>query len=71
MATEKTSPLRNTCHGIVTVETNLPITIAPKDRVPRFIKILQIFSSCFGVNSIYLTIAWNKKGVNTIFNREE
>ena len=57
MATEKTRPLRNTCHGIVTVETNLPITIAPKDRVPRFIKILQIFSSCFGVNSIFLIVA--------------
>ena len=38
MATEKTSPLKNTYQGIVMVETNLPITTPPKDRVPRFIK---------------------------------
>ena len=52
IAMEKTRPLRNTCHGIIMVETNLPMTIAPKDKVPRFIKILAIFSSCFGAISI-------------------
>ena len=70
MATEKTGPLKNTYQGIVMVETNLPITTPPKDRVLRFIKILQIFSSCFNVNSIFSIIAWNKKRVNAIFNRE-
>ena len=64
MVTEKIKPLRNTCHGIVTFETNLPMTIAPKDKVPRFMKILQIFSSCFGVKSIFLILRWNKKRVN-------
>ena len=49
MVMEKSKPARNTCHGIVTVETNLPMTMAPNESVPRFIRILPIFSNCFGV----------------------
>ena len=53
---ENARPLWNTYHGIIIAETNLPITSAPKDMVPRFIKILPIFSICFAVNfTIILT----------------
>lgn len=40
MVMEKTKPQRNTYHGIVTTEINLPITSAPEDNVPRFIRFL-------------------------------
>lgn len=53
MVMEKSKPARNTCHGIVMVETNLPMTMAPNESVPRFIRILPIFSNCFGVNNIF------------------
>ena len=53
MVMEKSKPARNTYHGIMITETNLPMTSAPKDNVPRFIKILPIFSNCFGVNNIF------------------
>ena len=52
MVTEKIKPKRETFQGIVTAEINLPITSAPKDNVPKFIRILLIFSNCFVVNCI-------------------
>jgi len=64
---EKTKPQRNRYHGIITVEINFPITSAPKDNVPTFIRILLIFSNCFVVNCMIFILPWNKKRVNTIF----
>ena len=67
---ENARPLWNTYHGIIIAETNLPITSAPKDMVPRFIKILPTFSICFAVNFITnLSISRLNEKVNRVLKK--